>query len=347
MGSFGSKSKQPASDRKTSSIQRSEMISDGYTAKSSSVTMTKQIRISQTVQSTRTFTAATQTIQSTGTGTTTSVPTQTYKQVYRRPSLTTLPDASVVRPSSAQTYEFSRPPIPNTATYTPATHGNDYDLSKKAYVLVFHHYKFQTSKHNREGSSKDMRKIEEIIRYYRCDRPDINENKTARDVRKKMETISKKDFTEYSCLIVFIMSHGDEQDSIMAYDGNMYSLQSDIVEQCTMNRTLNDKPKIFVVQACRGDAKIVADATRSMSHKIDIVAFQSSYQGTVSFRHVEQGSFFMQAFLQLLHGNNQKSILDVNEELNREFRAKNILQTPTLTTTLQKKLIFGQLLRRP
>ncbi|XP_053668205.1 caspase-1-like [Anopheles marshallii] len=255
-----------------------------------------------------------------------------------------MPDA---RPSSAQTYEFSREPIPNTATFTSATHGNYYDLSKKAYVLVFHHCEFENHEYNRAGSSKDMRKIEEIIRYYRCDEPDINENCTKDKIIQKMNTISEKDFTEYSCLIVFIMSHGNEQDSIMAYDGNMYSLQSDIVEQCTMNRTLNDKPKIFVVQACRGDAKIVADATRSMSHKIDIVAFQSSYQGTVSFRTVEQGSFFMQAFLQLLHGNNQKSILDVNEQLNREFRANNILQTPTMTATLQKKLIFGQLLRQP
>ncbi|XP_052891652.1 caspase-14-like [Anopheles moucheti] len=308
-------------------------MSDGerYTANSSSVTMTKQIRVSQTVQSTRTSTATSRTIRSTGPGTTTSMPTLTYRSVYSRPSLSALPDASVVRPPS----------------YTPATHGNEYDLSKKAYVLVFHHNNFKINKFNREGSSKDMRKIEEILRYYRCDSPDINENKTVRDVRRKMEKISKKDFTEYSCLIVFIMSHGNEQDSIMAYDGDMYSLQSDIVEHCTSNRTLNDKPKMFVVQACRGDAKIVADATRSMSHKIDIIAFQSSYQGTVSFRHETHGSFFIQAFLQLLHDNNQQSIVVVNEELNREFKAKHILQTPTMTSTLQKKLIFGKLLRRP
>ncbi|XP_052891642.1 caspase-1-like [Anopheles moucheti] len=266
--------------------------------------------------------------------------------VPRSPTLSAFPDASVVRPPSTQTYEFSSPPISNTTTYTPGTPGNEYDLSKKAYVLVFHHDIYDDDIYNRKGSSEDMRKIKEIIRYYRCDSPDINENKTVRDVRRKMEEISKKDFTEYSCLIVFIMSHGNEQDSIMAYDGDMYLLQSDIVEHCTSNRTLNDKPKMFVVQACRGDRKIVADATRSMSHKIDIIIFQSSYNGAVSYRNVIEGSLFMQAFLQLLHENNQQSILDINEELNREFKAKHILQTPTMTSTLQKKLIFGKLLRQ-
>jgi len=91
--------------------------------------------------------------------------------------------------------------------------------------------------------------------------------------------VSRKDFTKNSCLIVFIMSHGSANDTIMAKDGQFYSFQDDVVEYCTSNRTLNDKPKLFVLQACRGDATMVADATPSMSYKGDIIIFQSSYQG--------------------------------------------------------------------
>ncbi|XP_049293389.1 caspase-3-like [Anopheles funestus] len=352
MGSIFSKNKQPKGEKKKSSIRGPEMDSNGYITKSSSVKMTKQIQISQTVHTTRTSTNSitSETIRSSGTGIRPIMPSPSYTPVYKRPSLIVSADASVVRsPSNTQHKEISRPAIlpAKTTTYPPARHGNVYDLSKKAYVLVFHHYKFEKSQHNRDGSLKDMEKIKKILQNYRCDSLDINENYTLRKVQKKMEEISNQDFTKYSCLIVFIMSHGGVNDTIMAHDGYMYSFHTDIVEHCTSNRTLNDKPKIFVLQACRGDAKIVTDATRSMSHKIDIVAFQSSYHGAVSYRHTDEGSFFMQAFLRLLDENNQQSIININTLLNREFHAKGILQTPTLMTTLQKELIFGKLHRKP
>uniref|UniRef100_A0A182TC45 Caspase family p20 domain-containing protein n=1 Tax=Anopheles maculatus TaxID=74869 RepID=A0A182TC45_9DIPT len=226
------------------------------------------------------------------------------------------------------------------------TQDTEYDLTKKAYVLVFHNKKFQNSEHDRQGSSKDMKKIKEILNNYRCDGLDIKEDCTVKEVQKKMVDISAKDFSKYSCLMVFIMSHGRLNDTIMGSDGALYCFHQDIVEQCTSNATLKGKPKIFAVQACRGDAAMETDAKRyTISDKTDIVVFQSSYHGTVSYRHIEDGSTFMQAFLRLLHANNQQSIIHVNTLLNREFQEKKLGQAPTLTTTLKKELIFGRLLK--
>uniref|UniRef100_A0A182JWX0 Caspase family p20 domain-containing protein n=1 Tax=Anopheles christyi TaxID=43041 RepID=A0A182JWX0_9DIPT len=201
----------------------------------------------------------------------------------------------------------------------PTQTASTYDLSKKAYVLVFHHDKFKDALHNRNGSAEDLKKLRQTLAHYRCDQLDVNENKNIDQVERKMEEIKKKDFTQYSCLIVFIMSHGNANDTIMAQDGKYYSFQKDVVELCTSNRTLNDKPKLFVVQACRGAAHIVTDATPSMSHKIDLVIFHSSFQGAVSFRDQKRGSFFMQAFLRLLHKHNNESIVKINTLLNQEF----------------------------
>uniref|UniRef100_A0A182W9F4 Caspase family p20 domain-containing protein n=1 Tax=Anopheles minimus TaxID=112268 RepID=A0A182W9F4_9DIPT len=292
------------------------------------------------------------------------MPALTYTPVYKRPSLTISADASPVN-LPTQTYRNSNY---STSGNPSAMHEYVYDLSKKAYVLVFHHHKFMENRYNREGSSKDMEKIKQTLKKYRCDKLDINENLSYRGVLKKMDNISTQDFSKHSCLIVFILSHGDVNDTIMAYDGCMYSFHNDIVEKCTENHTLKSKPKIFILQACRGDAKIVADTSRSMSNKIDIVAFQSSYQGkyrgecfplfkcnatvyvtilgAVSYRHEHKGSFFIQAFLRLLDENNQQNIININALLNREFEASGILQTPTLMTTLRKELIFGNLLLR-
>uniref|UniRef100_A0A182J128 Caspase family p20 domain-containing protein n=1 Tax=Anopheles atroparvus TaxID=41427 RepID=A0A182J128_ANOAO len=67
------------------------------------------------------------------------------------------------------------------------------------------------------------------------------------------------------------MSHGGPQDTILAHDGEWYSLHEDIVEKCTLNNSLKGKPKIFVLQACRGDAYMQPDSVKKvMSDKSDI-----------------------------------------------------------------------------
>ncbi|XP_061512409.1 caspase-1 isoform X2 [Anopheles gambiae] len=220
-----------------------------------------------------------------------------------------------------------------------------YDLSKDAYVLVFHNDEFDNSACNRPGSAKDMERIQQVLQHYRCDKLDINENKPEEYVQQKMTEISQKDFTPYSCLIVFIMSHGSVNDTILASDGKWFYFQEDIVDKCTSNRTLDGKPKLFVLQACRGNDRIVADARPPRSDKVDVIIFQSTYQGYVSLRDIEEGSFFMQSFLRLLHEKNQQSIININTLLNREFKEKKIAQVPTMTVTLRRDLIFGELLR--
>lgn len=74
--------------------------------------------------------------------------------------------------------------INNDAT-VPTT--GKYDLSKMVYVLVLHHYIFQDAAKNREGSQKDMEKITSFFRNYRVDWLNVNENKTAAEVRIIMD----------------------------------------------------------------------------------------------------------------------------------------------------------------
>ena len=78
------------------------------------------------------------------------------------------------------------------------------------------------------------------------------------------------------------MSHGSVNDTILASDGKWFYFQEDIVDKCTSNRTLDGKPKLFVLQACRGNDRIVADARPPRSDKVDVIIFQSTYQGMIT-----------------------------------------------------------------
>ncbi|XP_052861133.1 caspase-14-like [Anopheles cruzii] len=235
--------------------------------------------------------------------------------------------------------------LPTNVSYRAVQNGKldvEYDLTKKAYVLVFHHNKFKDRSHNRPGSDKDMRKINDFFKDYRCTVRVCNDYRL-NQVRRTMDEVSKMNAGPYSCVIVILMSHGMDDDTIMAYDGDMYSFEDDIVEKCTSNHKLAGKPKIFILQACRGDSIMQADAKRTTSNKCDIVTFQSTYKGNIAYRNPQEGSVFIQHLFEQLHKNKNGSIIEINTQLNYIFRNNSISQCPTMSTTLQKKLIFGHL----
>ncbi|XP_035784133.1 caspase-14-like [Anopheles albimanus] len=252
------------------------------------------------------------------------------------------------RPSYSPVYKSlvtssAKPSIINSGTKVGAA---KYDLSKKAYVLVFHHDKFKNVKQNREGSQKDMEKVKSFFRNYRVDWLNVNENKTAAEVRIIMDRISRQNFSDYSCFITIIMSHGLLNDRIAARDDETYCFEEDVVEKCTSNRTLDGKPKVFIVQACRGDATMATDSQKTQSKKSDVLTFQSTYKGFFSYRDTQKGTFFIQHFFNLLEQHRNEDICHINKQLNQVFERERISQNPTMTTTLKRDLIFGDL-RKP
>lgn len=74
--------------------------------------------------------------------------------------------------------------------------------------------------------------------------------------------MSKFDFSGYDCLLISILTHGDK-DHLCAHDGK-YEISS-IYDYFSASKcpTLAGKPKLFIIQACRGDN---ADFGMTMSH---------------------------------------------------------------------------------
>jgi len=64
--------------------------------------------------------------------------------------------------------------------------------------------------------------------------------------------VRKRSFSKNNCLVIIILSHGDENETICAYDEH-YSFQTTMVEEIIQNDTLLGKPKIFIINACKGN----------------------------------------------------------------------------------------------
>ncbi|XP_017492088.1 PREDICTED: caspase-1-like, partial [Rhagoletis zephyria] len=106
----------------------------------------------------------------------------------------------------------------------------------------------------------------------------------------------KKDFTNYSCLVIAILSHGSAHDSVAASDGE-YNVDETMLHPILDIPSLKEKPKIFIIQACKGSlvpGEYKKDASMPRGSPSEILKCYSTFEGYVSYR-TEKGSPFVQA----------------------------------------------------
>uniref|UniRef100_K1R808 Caspase-6 n=1 Tax=Magallana gigas TaxID=29159 RepID=K1R808_MAGGI len=160
----------------------------------------------------------------------------------------------------------------------------------------------------------------------------VYDNLTAEEIRKNTESISKCDkIKDCDCFIFIILTHGDEK-GVCGIDGESVPV-STLTEMFEPNNCpeLNEKPKVFLIQACRGDKKqkvcpsggpgengsqgdgsgdhvdgmnasdggweLGISATQTVHSKSDFLVAYSTPEGSLSWRKMDAGSWFMQAIV--------------------------------------------------
>lgn len=136
------------------------------------------------------------------------------------------------------------------------------------------------------------------------------------------------DFKKKSCLFICILSHGNQGQTIFAKDKS-YNLDKDVIEPIIKNATLVGKPKIFIIQACKGaiqsfgiamtDATPVNTSSLTKPSEADILILYSSYEGRVSYR-LEMGSIFIQKLCTFINSDHRtRSLEDIMKETRRDI----------------------------
>lgn len=103
----------------------------------------------------------------------------------------------------------------------------------------------------RKGSEKDVLKMKNLF-----ERLDfivkIKRNRTAIEMKNDVRALALEDHTKYDCCVLFFMSHGSKE-GIFGTDGKPIRTE-EITAWFTVKYcpTLANKPKLFFVQACRG-----------------------------------------------------------------------------------------------
>ncbi|KAJ8710859.1 hypothetical protein PYW08_009374 [Mythimna loreyi] len=203
------------------------------------------------------------------------------------------------------------------------------------------------------------------------------DNLTKDGIFDELKKFSDRDFTDYGCVAVAILTHGSNNGMLRAKD-QLYS-EIEVINHFKdySKPTLVTKPKIFIIQACRG-TKIMTGMPVFHAGKIrkdfdeedlepyilpaesDLLIIHSSYPGRASHRNEVHGSWFIQTLCKKIDAlsstQDLESIItevkrDVaidkqHEEYNKRTFEMNVnKQMPVMTSTLIRKLYlkkFGE-----
>ncbi|KAG8225394.1 hypothetical protein J437_LFUL004594 [Ladona fulva] len=207
--------------------------------------------------------------------------------------------------------------------------------------LIFNFVEFDKEMYNtRNGSNKDADSLKRTLKFLGFEVKTYT-NLTVAAVKKVIEMVSKEDHSEADCICICVMTHGHEGGKLSARD-ELFEV-SDLWMPFTADRcpSLAGKPKLFFVQACRGNrhdaGSTVEDlpedvidcktpACRGNKHDAgsnveectedftgyripvysDILLAYSSVHGFSSIRDVKKGTWFMQSLCQELLENGRK-----------------------------------------
>ena len=118
--------------------------------------------------------------------------------------------------------------------------------------IIFSFNFFLQAAANREGTEKDKEALTKIFEEFGFE-VEPHDNLKANEITEKMNELATKVYTKFGCLVVCILSHGNE-GMIYGTDGLPVSIE-DLKEKFYGNddhNGLKGKPKIWIIQACQG-----------------------------------------------------------------------------------------------
>ncbi|KAH8418569.1 hypothetical protein KR222_002215 [Zaprionus bogoriensis] len=212
---------------------------------------------------------------------------------------------------------------------------------KPAEVIIFNSEKFDANDF-RKGSAEDVKALNDTFKELKC-KVQVIQNPTVADVKSAVRKLELRNFDDRSALVVVIMTHGQRNDTLAAKDGE-YKLDDHVIFPIVRNRSLQNKPKILFVQACKGAREIGGFNTDSVQpHGIpsEILKCYSTYEGYVSYRH-DEGTPFIQMLCEILRKKPNVDIATIMEEVRCLVKTyTKDGQIPSVTTTLTSKYVFG------
>ncbi|KAI3353111.1 hypothetical protein L3Q82_019677 [Scortum barcoo] len=246
------------------------------------------------------------------------------------------------------------------------------NYKRRGLALIFNQERFfwRLGLNDRNGTNADRYNLEKRLRELNFE-VRTYENYKQVEVLDKISEAAEENHSDADCFLLVFLSHG-ENDHVYTYDGKISIKDITSLFKGDKCKSLVGKPKIFILQACRGDRhdepvtacdavdselktnEVVVDASavHTLPAGADFIMCYSVAEGYYSHRETVNGSWYIQDLCELLqkHGgsleftelltlvNRKVSMRSVGNSSDRNAIGKK--QVPCFASMLTKKLYF-------
>ena len=188
-----------------------------------------------------------------------------------------------------------------TPIKVPTHKGSSYysnKFRKNGYLIILNIENFITQPH-REGSWRDIGRLKNTFSKLHFDYA-VKTDLTQQELIHYIIEMAEKDYTDYSCLFIMLLTHGIDKDFFMCSDEKFITTMDLTIlfepDYCT---SLAGKPKFVLIQACRAGGIDVVDTVLkniskhlmlqrlSVSTRENISAFQTRVKSWCSMQQAQ------------------------------------------------------------
>ena len=239
----------------------------------------------------------------------------------------------------------------------------------------FAHHPTHGQQSPRHGSEEDVRQVEELFTALDFT-VQTKRNLSKLQLLNELDNVNRQDHGSYDCFVLWFMSHG-KSGEVFCSDGSTIPILvlHDMFSGC---HTLSGKPKLFFIQACRGEDEdegvtacsdtgissyghvnspfdsVKNPASRVPTHADFLYAF-STVDDYVSYRYESLGSHYVRGLVEAFRERAlYDHLLDILTVVNQKVsnmeakrpsgKNKNLIkifkQMPEVQHTLRKKVRF-------
>ena len=209
-------------------------------------------------------------------------------------------------------------------------------------AIILNNQHFQCPLKQRKGSHVDVSRLLdtfESLRFNVFTFIDL----TAQEMKDTMLDYARRDYSDIDCFICFIMSHGCDNGAIFGSDNEKIYLKQDLTRPFKMNKSLSNKPKLFFIQACRGEnGTSCADLSNipndyeqrplpplkdelDSSAEADILYSYATVEGFTTYRDILTGSWYTQTLCDVISEHVTEELSHILLEVNNRLTNKGLV----------------------
>lgn len=206
-----------------------------------------------------------------------------------------------------------------TPVRPPGLHEYEVRNNPQGLCFILNNSVFENEALNRRGAEYDEAKLKALFQLELLFDVHVKNNLTGNQMREVAIEVAHRDHSAFDSLVFIVMSHGSDRDRISGVDGRHVGIE-ELMSEFTATKcpTLQNKPKIFILQACRGSLtesmvpanrhadsvpRLSADSTLvrgACPSEADFLLAFAAAPGYPAYRDEESGSLFIEVSIMIL-----------------------------------------------